>query len=169
MTQDTEVQRRPRFWIGLVALVMALIFLYFYKPFEVYVVAAIPQIHFSNVIFWFASLVGVVGYFVAHWQSFRQKMFRAPGDIDVEALLFDSLQTAILVAVIFCAGAILQAVEQLSALLMMGSNEGGGFVERIVTIVLLIILTVLFGLLHYFIKSLRTGWRPRRPPSSVHP
>ena len=89
MTDDQPKHRRPRFWIILVAIVIALIFLYFYKPFQDYIAAAIPNVHFSNVLFWFASLVGVVAYAVAHWQSFRQNMFRAVTELDVEGLVYD--------------------------------------------------------------------------------
>ena len=54
------------------ALVIVLIFLYFYPPFEAYLAAAIPEIRFTNVIFWFASLVGIIAYVVSHWSSFRR-------------------------------------------------------------------------------------------------
>ena len=50
----------------------------------------------------------------AHWQSFRNEIFRHVTDLNVDALVFDTLQAAILVAVIFCAGGTLQAIEVLS-------------------------------------------------------
>ncbi len=62
MAQHSTPWRRPRFWIWLVAIVILLIFLYFFKPFEGYLLAAVPNIRFDNVIFWFASLVGVVAF-----------------------------------------------------------------------------------------------------------
>ena len=77
MIDDQTRQRRPQFWIILVAIAVALILPYFYQPFQDYLTAAIPNVHFSNVLFWFASLVGVVAYAVAHWRSFQQGMFRA--------------------------------------------------------------------------------------------
>ena len=58
MTDDQTRHRRPRFWIILVAIAVALIFLYFYQPFQDYLAAAIPNVHFSNVLFWFASWSG---------------------------------------------------------------------------------------------------------------
>ena len=109
-----ETTKQQQFWIGLIALIILLIFLYFYRPFEAYLTAHIPFIHFSNVIFWFASLVGIVLYGFAHWQSFRSEIFRNVTDLNVDALVFDTLQAAILVAVIFCAGGTLQAIEVLS-------------------------------------------------------
>ena len=46
--------RQHRFSIALVAVLILLVFLYFYRPFETFLVAHIPLIHFSNVVFWFA-------------------------------------------------------------------------------------------------------------------
>ena len=169
MNDEVSHWRRPRPWIVLVAVAIALVFLYFYKPFEAYVLERIPGVHFSNVLFWFASLVAVVAYVIAHWQSFRRQMFRDSGELDATALVYDTLQIAILVAVIFFAGAVIQATEMLSELLM-ATGEGAaggpeiGFGARIVSIVVMVILAILFYLLHHLVRALRTGWRPRRPP-----
>ena len=167
MTDDQSKHRRPRFWIILLAIVIALIFLYFYKPFQDYIAAAIPNVHFSNVLFWFASLVGVVAYAVAHWQSFRQNMFRAVTELDVEGLVYDTLQITVLTGVIFVAGATLQSVEMLGEHLISGEPVfDAGFGRRLASIVLLVILIVLFYLLHQFIRAFRRGWRLRRPGAS---
>ena len=163
MADDTTKQQQ--FWIGVVAVIILLIFLYFYRPFETYLVAHIPLIHFSNVVFWFASLVGIVAYAFAHWQSFRNEIFRNVTELNVDALVFDTLQAAILAAVIFCAGATLQAIEVLSEYFV---NRGPifdvAFGEKLLAIVLLVILAVIFYLLHYVVRALRTGWRPRAAP-----
>ena len=170
MNDEVSRWRRPRPWIWLVVVVIALVFLYFYKPFETYLLERIPGIHFSNVLFWFASLVAVVAYVIAHWQSFRRQMFRDGGELDATALVYDTLQIAILVAVIFFAGAVIQAIEMLSELLMAPSGGGrrrgvGRRVRRA-------------DRQHRgdgdprhpvlpaapLVRALRTGWRPRRPP-----
>ena len=172
MNDEVSRWRRPRPWIALVAVAVALVFLYFYKPFESYLLERIPGIHFSNVLFWFASQVGVAAYVFTHWQSFRRQMFRDGGELDAAALVYDTLQIAILVAVIFFAGAVIQAIEMLSELLMGWTPGGGaaagrpeaGFGARIVSIVVMVILAILFYLLHHLVRALRTGWRPRRPP-----
>ena len=160
-----ETTKQQQFWIGLIALIILLIFLYFYRPFETYLVAHIPFIHFGNVIFWFASLVAIVAYVVAHWQSFRSQIFRDAGDLSVDTLVFDTLQAAILAAVIFCAGGTLQAIEVLSEYFV---NRGPifdvGFGEKLLSIFLLVVLAVIFFLLHYVVRALRTGWRPRSAP-----
>ena len=160
-----ETDRQHRFWIALVAIIILLVFLYFYRPFEAYLVAHIPLIHFSNTVFWFASLVGIVAYAVAHWQSFRTEIFRNVSELNVDTLVFDTLQAAILVAVIFCAGATLQAIEVLSEYFVnRGPIFDAAFGEKILAIVTLVILAVIFYLLHYVVRALRTGWMPRRAP-----
>ena len=163
MADDTTKQQQ--FWIGVVAVIILLIFLYFYRPFEAYLLARIPFIHFSNVIFWFASLVGIVTYAFAHWQSFRSEIFRNVTELNVDTLVFDTLQAAILVAVIFCAGATLQAIEVLSQYFVnRGPIFDAAFGEKLLAIFLLVILAVIFYLLHYVVRALRTGWRPRSAP-----
>jgi hypothetical protein len=160
MADDTTKQQQ--FWSTVVAIIIVLIFLYFYRPFETYLVAHIPFIHFSNVVFWFASLVGIAAYAFAHWQSFRSEIFRNVAELNVDTLVFDTLQAAILAAVIFCAGATLQAIEVLSEYFV---NRGPIFDavlgERLLAIILLLILALLFYLLHYAVRAVRTGWRQR--------
>jgi uncharacterized membrane protein len=163
MADDTTKQQQ--FWIWVVAVVILLIFLYFYRPFETYLVAHIPFIHFSNVVFWFASLVGIVAYAFAHWQSFRNEIFRNVTELNVDNLVFDTLQAAILACVIFCAGATLQAIEILSEYFVnRGPIFDPVFGNRLLSIVLLVILALIFYLLHYAVRALRTGWRPRAAP-----
>src|SRR5271169_5776758 len=160
-----ESTGQQHFWIAIVAIIILLIFLYFYRPFETYLLAHIPLIHFSNVVFWFASLVGLVAYAFAHWQSFRSEIFRNVSELNVDTLVFDTLQAAILVSVIFCAGATLQAIEVLSEYLVnRGPIFDPAFGEKLLAIVLLVILAVLFYLLHYVVRALRTGWHPRSAP-----
>lgn len=170
MADDSEDLRRTRFWIAVVAIVIGLIFLYFYKPFEEFVLQAIPNIRFSNVIFWFAALIGVVGYVVAHWSSFRRRIFRQVSDLDAEGLVFDSLQVAILVALIFCAGGTLQVIEMMGAHLVgQGAIVGERFGEQLLAIVLLILLAIGFYLLHHLVRACRSGWIGRRQPPLRRP
>ena len=160
--------RQHRFSITLVAVLILLVFLYFYRPFETFLLAHIPLIHFSNVVFWFASLVGVVAYAVAHWQSFRTGIFRNVVELNVDNLVFDTLQAAILVAVILCAGATLQAVEMLGEHLIHGGAViDPTFGEKLLAIVLLVILATLFYLLHYVVRAFRSGWIPRQAPPRI--
>jgi cation transport ATPase len=160
-----ETTKQQQFWIGVVAVIILLIFLYFYRPFETYLLAHIPFIHFSEVVFWFACLVGIVVYALAHWQSFRSGIFRNVTELNVDTLVFDTLQAAILAAVIFSAGATLQAVEVLSEYFVnRGPIFDAAFGEKLLSIVLLVMLAVIFYLLHYVVRAMRTGWLPRRAP-----
>lgn len=149
----------------MIAIVIALIFLYFYAPFETFLVETIPNARAGNVIFWFASTVGIITYVVAHWSSFRHKMASQVTSLDVSALVFDTLQTAILVAVIFLAGAVLQSVAMLAVHLM--SNDpivGSGLGGTLLAIVVLLILMLLFYLLHHLVRTFRDGWTARKTP-----
>ena len=165
MAEATPRMQQPRFWIYLIALIIGLIFLYFFQPFESYIKENVPNARFHNVIFWFAALVGVIGFAISHWQSFRRYILAPGGGINVEGLVFDTLQISILTAVIFCAGATLQAVEMLGEhLLLRGGAIAQTFGERVLTILLLILLAIVFFLLHMLVRAFRTGWQPRRPP-----
>ena len=164
MNQNTT----PRLWITLAAIVVFLIFLYFYQPFESYLLQQIPNIRFANVIFWFASLVGIVGYVVAHWQSFRRHIFENGSGLTTEVLIFDSLQIAILIAVIFAAGATLQAVVKLGEHLVQRSGIiDGDFGMKLLAVILLVILVILFVLLHHMVRAFRHGWVGRRSPPGI--
>ncbi len=153
------------FWIKIVALVILLIFLYFFQPFEQYIIENVPRVRFHRVIFWFAALVGVIGFALSHWQSFRRHILHSSGRIKVEELAFDTLQISLLTSVIISAGATLQAVEMLAEFLLFQEMEVEQTLgERILTILFFIILTIGFYLLHMVVRAFRKGWQPRRPP-----
>jgi hypothetical protein len=163
MAEDSTKQQT--FWMWVIAIVILLVFLYFYRPFETYLLAHIPLIRFSNVVFWFASVVGIAAYAFAHWQSFRTEIFRNVTELNVDALLFDTLQAAILATVIFSAGGVLQALEMISEYFAKrGPIFDAALGEKLLAIVLLVMLAVIFLLLHYAVRALRTGWRPRSAP-----
>ena len=157
--------QQPRSWIGLIVILILIIFLLFYRPFEQYLLDNIPRIHFSNILFWFASLVAIVSFAVSHWQSFRKSIFQGVTESNVQDLVFDTLQIVVLVAVILFAGATIQAVEMLGVHLMNdGSVIDAEFGRRLLSIFLLVILAVLFYLLHRVVRAFRLGWRHRWTP-----
>lgn len=164
-SREDTVTHRPRFWITLVAVIIGLVFLYFYPPFEKFIKDAIPNIHFTNVVFWFAAVVGVIAYVVSHWSSFRQNLSSRITSLDASTLVFNTLQISILIALIFLAGAALQAVAML-ALHLTGEGPiiGSGLGENLLAIVLLLILALLFYLLHFLVRSSREGWTAPRTP-----
>ena len=163
MAQETVTRLRTRFWFALIAVIIFLIFLYFYAPFEALLIGSIPKVHFDNVIFWVASVVGILAYIVAHWQSFRRNIFRHVTELNAQDLVFDTLQSAILVAVILFAGATLQAVAKLAVHLMeRGEIVDPAFGKNLLSIVLLVVFVVLFFLLHHLVRAFRSGWQERR-------
>ena len=168
MAKEPVNWQRPRPWIILVGLVILLIFLYFYQPFEEYVSQGLRHIRSDNVIFWFASLVGVFGYAIAHWQTFRRNVWRSAGELDAETLVFETLQVAILIAVILFAGATLQAIAMLSEhLIEGGAIIDSSFGDRLLSIILLVIFAVLFYLLHHVVRAFRHGWQYRSQPPRI--
>ncbi len=171
MDQETGSPRGTKYWIVLVGIVILLIFLYFYKPFENLVGDAVRGLQSSTIVFWFAALVGVAAYVVAHWQSFRRNLFQRVSDLDAEELVYDTLQIAILVAVILCAGGILQIIEMLGEhLIKREAIIGPVFGRKLLAIILLMIMAVGFFLLHRMVRAFRIGWRPgKAPPRSSTP
>lgn len=162
MESPSSAKNRPRFWIVLIGLIILLIALYFYKPFESYLVEGVPKIRFGNMVFWFASLVGMVAFAIAHWQSYKRNIFQESGSVQAEGLVFETLQITLLTAVIFSAGATLQAVEGLSEYLMeRGAIIDAAFGEKLLAIIILVIITIVFYLLHLAVRAIRGGWAPR--------
>ena len=165
MEEATSRWRQPRSWMSLVVIIILVVFLLFYRPFERYLIENIPRIHFSNILFWFASLVAIVSFAISHWQSFRKSIFQGVTESNAQDLVFDTLQIAILAAVILCAGATIQGVEMLGTHLM---NEGSvidaEFGRRLLSVFLLVVLAVLFYLLHRVVRAFKLGWRHRWTP-----
>lgn len=171
MVHETGSPRGTKYWIVVVGIVILLIFLYFYKPFENLVGESVRGLQSSTIIFWFAALVGVAAYVVAHWQSFRRNVFHRTSDLDAQELVFDTLQIAILVAVILSAGGILQVIEMLGEHLIKGEAIiGPVFGRKLLAVIFLMIMAVGFFLLHRMVRAFRIGWRPgKAPPQSPSP
>ena len=169
MAQESAIGHKLKFWFSIIAIIIFLIFIYFYQPFEKFLVSSIPAIHFENVIFWFASVIGIIGYGVSHWQSFKKNILSNVSDFDVGRLVFDTLQTAIFVAVIFCTGAIVQAVAILAMQLTgQSSTPAGSMSENLIAIFLLVLFALFFYLLHHVVRAFRDGRQNRRRhPRSV--
>jgi hypothetical protein len=169
MAQEVSIGFTLKFWLSIIAVIIFLVFIYFYQPFETFLVASIPGIHFENVIFWFASAIGIIGYAVAHWQSFKKNILANISDFNVGRLVFDTLQTSIFVAVILCAGAIVQAVAILAVQLTSADPlTGDGIGRGLLAIVILVIFALLFYLLHHVVRAFRDGRQPlRRHPGST--
>lgn len=170
MAQDSGDARSLRYWIVLVGIIILLIFLYFYQPIEKLVSESIRGLAASTIIFWFAAFVGVVAYVIAHWSSFRQSFARDTSEVDAESLVFDTLQIALLVALILSAGGILQVIEMLAAhLISKGTIVDPGFGRKLLAMILLVILTISFYLLHRMVRAFRIGRRADKAPPGTAP
>jgi len=159
--------QQPRFWIGLVYLVVFLLFLYFYEPFNQYLTQAVTNVHFDNVIIWFVSVIAVCGFALSHWQSFQKHIFRKEGEPDIKGLVFDTLQTILLTGIIIFSGSALQEILIISRHLLSGNGVlTAEFGNKMLGLLALALLTILFFLLHMAVRVFRRGIKSQRwePP-----
>ena len=91
---------------------------------------------------------------------FKRHIFSQFADKSAQELVFDTLQIAILAAVILCAGATIQAVEILSEHLMKdGQLITVVFGSRLLSVFVLMLMAILFYLLHRVVRGFRVGGR----------
>ncbi len=165
MAQNSQGVGSLKYWIIIVGLIILGVFVYFYPPFEKLISDSLRGLASSTIVFWFAAFVGVTAYVIAHWQSFRQHFFQRVSDLDAEGLVFDTLQVALLVALILCAGGILQVIEMLSGhLIDEGAILDPIFGRKLLAMIILVVLAIGFYLLHRMVRAFRLGRRPGRTP-----
>ena len=105
------------FWtlVGFLVLIIVLIFLFFYQPFEDLFRLVVYGISFDNVIFWAALLIGILGFCAYHWRAYRVHIVDQQS---VEKMVLSSLRGSTFVAILLSAGAALQAVQSLCIALL---------------------------------------------------
>ena len=110
------------FWtlVGFIIFIIILIFLYFYEPFEVLFNIVVHGISFSNVIFWVALIIGIIGFCLYHWHAYRVHIVQQHS---IESMVLSSLQGSTFTAILLSGGATLQAVQILCVYLL---GEGYG-------------------------------------------
>ena len=144
------------FWtvVGFILFIIVLIFLYYYAPFEQLFVLVLEGVSFSNVIFWAALIVGIVGFCVFHWHAYRLHVARQHS---VDVMVLSSLRGSTFTAILLSGGATLQALQILCVYLL---NEGhlvdGEFGKRLGAVIALVVLTALFCLIFWLLKVLRS-------------
>ena len=144
------------FWtlVGFLALIIVLLFLYFYPPFELLFSSVLNGLSFSNVIFWAALVIGIIGFCLYHWYAYRVYVV---GRQNVEAMVLSSLQGSTFVAVLVSGGAALQAVQILCVYLLSdGYSLDAEFGARLVAVISLVVLTAVFGVIFWLLKTIRT-------------
>ncbi len=151
------------FWtlVGFLCFIIFLIFLYFYEPFEQLFVLVVHGLRFDNIIFRAALLIGIVGFCLYHWRAWRTLGAEQGG---VEAMVLSSLQGSTFIAVMLSGGAALQAVQSLCvALLRQGAVFGADLGRHIAALVTLLVLTAVFCLIFWLLKTARAARRTRMP------
>ena len=144
------------FWtvVGFIAFIIVLLFLYYYAPFEQLFVLVLNGISFSNVIFWVALIVGIVGFCVFHWHAYRLHVARQHS---VDVMVLSSLRGSTFAAILLSGGATLQALQILCVYLLGdGYLVDAEFGKRLGAVVALVVLTALFCVIFWLLKIIRT-------------
>ncbi len=143
------------FWtlVGFVLFIIALIFLYFFKPFEELFTLVIRGIGYHNVLFWVAVIIAIIGFCAYHWRAYRVHLAHSHG---FEAMVLTSLRGSAFAAILMSAGAALQSVQILCVYLLRADYaldaEFGG---RLAAVVALVILTGAFCVAFWLLKLVR--------------
>ena len=145
------------FWtlVGFLIYIVVLIFLYFYKPFEDLFTSIIYGLTYSNAIFWAGVIIGIVGFVVFHWRAYRLHIVR---EKNVEAMVLASLMGSTFVAILLSAAAALQSVQILAVhMIQPGYALDASFGKRLLALIALILVTGLFCIIFWLLKSIRAG------------
>jgi len=145
------------FWtlVGFIIFIIVLIFLYFYKPFEDLFNLVINGISYSNVIFWMALIIGIIGFCLYHWHAYRVHIVAQQ---NIEAMVLSSLRGSTLTAIVLSGGATLQAVQILCVYLLREEYAlDAEFGKRLGVVVALVILTGVFCIIFWLLKVIRAS------------
>ena len=143
------------FWtlVGFIIYIVVLIFLYFYQPFENLFVLILNGLSYENAIFWAVVIVGIAGFCGYHWRAYRSHIVEQRS---VEGMVLTSLRGSTFIAILFSAGATLQAVQILCVyLLQPGYTLDGAFGTRLAAIIALVVLTGVFCVIFWLLKVMR--------------
>ncbi len=143
------------FWtlVGFLLYIIALIFLFYYEPFEELFNLVIYGISYDSTIFWVALIVGIIGFCSFHWRAYRLYVAQQNA---VEAMVLASLRGSAFIAILLSAGATLQAVQILCIHLLRADTVlNAGFGQRLAAVVLLGLLTGVFCVIFWLLKMIR--------------
>jgi hypothetical protein len=145
------------FWalVGYVAFIVVLIFLYFYKPFEEFFTLVVNGISYDNAMFWVVLIIAIIGFCSYHWRAYRLYIVERQS---IDGMVLASLRGSTFVAVLFCAGATAQSLLILCAYLLQDRfTLGTEFAERLGAVIAMLILTVIFCLIFWLLKLVRSS------------
>ena len=143
------------FWtlVWFIIYIVVLIFLYFYQPFEDLFNLILNGLSYENSIFWAVVIVGIAGYCGYHWRAYHSHIVQQRS---VEGMVLTSLRGSTFIAILFSAGAALQAVLILCVyLLRPGYTLDGAFGSRLAAVIALVILTGVFCVIFWLLKVMR--------------
>ena len=144
------------FWtvVGFILFIIVLIFLYYYAPFEQLFTLVLNGISFSNVIFWVALIVGIIGFCVFHWHAYRVHVSRQHS---VDVMVLSSLRGSTFTAILLSGGAALQSLQILCVYLLNdGALVDAEFGKRLGAVVALVVLTAIFCVIFWLLKVMRS-------------
>ena len=150
------------FWtlVGFIIYIVVLIFLYFYKPFEDLFNLVLNGLSYENSILWAVVIVGIAGFCGYHWWAYQSHIVQQRS---VESMVLTSLRGSTFIAILFSAGAALQAVQILCVyLLAPGYSLDEAFGKRLAAVVALVILTGVFCIIFWLLKVVRPVGRRGR-------
>ena len=139
------------FWtlVGFLLLILVLIFLYFFQPFEDLFTTILHGVNYSNAIFW----VGIVGFCAFHWNAYRVHIVQQRS---VESMVLTSLRGSAFTAILLSGGGTLQAVQNVCVYILQGGyGFDAGFGKRIAAIIALVLITALFCVIFWLLKLIR--------------
>ena len=143
------------FWtlVGFLLLIVVLVFLYFFQPFEDLFTLVLNGISYSNAIFWVALIIGIIGFCTFHWHAYKVHIVQQRS---VESMVLTSLRGSTFTAILLSGGATLQAVQNLCVfLLQTGYVFDSNFGKRIAATIALVTITGIFCVIFWLLKLIR--------------
>ena len=142
------------FWtlVGFIIFIVVLVFLYFFQPFEELFTRVLNGIGYDNAIFWAVVIVGIIGFCAYHWRAYR---FHIVQQQNIESMVLTSLRGSAFIAILLSAGAALQSIQILCVYLLSdGYALDEGFGTRLVSVIALVLLTGVFCIIAWLLKSI---------------
>ena len=143
------------FWtlVGFLLLILVLIFLYFFQPFEDLFTLVLNGVSYSNAIFWVALIIGIIGFCTFHWHAYKVHIVQQRS---VESMVLTSLRGSTFTAILLSGGAALQTVQNLCVFLLQnGYSFDSNFGKRIAATIALVTITGIFCVIFWLLKLIR--------------
>ena len=139
--------------VGFLLLILVLVFLYYFQPFEDLFTLVLNGISYSNAIFWVALIIGIIGFCTFHWHAYKVHIVQQRS---VESMVLTSLRGSTFTAILLSGRATLQAVQNLCVFLLQnGYGFDSNFGKRIAATIALVIITGIFCVIFWLLKLIR--------------